>query len=277
LSLMAPHLTYAGVTQMAWQGQRQAVLWCVTTEGKLSAMTYEGQENVFAWHEHITDGKFISVASIFTGFGDEIWFTVERNGAYFLERFDALTMFAGDTGGTTTRRCYTDSSVFKESDVAFNTVDGLLHLAGRTVSILADGAQQADAVVSGTGVVTLQTAAKKVCVGLKFTSIVQPMKIESAMRNGTSQGRTFKIYSAMLRLIDSLGGNVADSPTSRKEYIQYRTVDMPMDSPPPIFSGDKTVSIASSHRDSIDITITHDEPLPFTLSALVVRVDIFDE
>ncbi|CAB4136275.1 hypothetical protein UFOVP296_41 [uncultured Caudovirales phage] len=277
LSLMAPHLTYAGVTQMAWQGQRQAVLWCVTTEGKLSAMTYEGQENVFAWHEHITDGKFISVASIFTGFGDEIWFTVERNGVYLLERFDALTMFAGDTGGTTNRRCYTDSSVFKESETAFTTVEGLSHLAGRTVSILADGAQQADAVVSGAGVVTLQTAAKNVCAGLKFTSVVQPMKIESAMRNGTSQGRTFKVYSAMLRLIDSLGGSVADSPTSRKEYIQYRTVDMPMDAPPPVFSGDKTITVSSSHRDSIDITITHDEPLPFTLSALVVRVDIFDE
>lgn len=276
LSVLSSHLFASGVRQFAWQSQVQSILWVVMEDGRLLGMTFEEEQNVFAWHEHTTDGEIRSVAAIHGPQGDEVWFVVDREGVYSIERFDPRTLFSGTEGDTTARRCYVDAAVLKESTEAMATLTGLDHLEGRTVSILADGAQQPDQEVVG-GEITLDPEASVVCAGLPYTFEVQPMKMEASLNNGTSQGRRHALRGVMLRVIDSLGGSVADYPGATVEEIQYRTVEMPMDAPPPTFTGDIHMSLWADHRDAVDIIITHNEPLPFTLAGMVVKVDIFDE
>lgn len=84
------------------------VLWFVSTDGKLKALTYIPDEKVYAWHEHDTDGTFESTAAITEGNVDVLYAVVKRtiNGQTkrYIERLAPLQEF-GDT------EVYLDSSL----------------------------------------------------------------------------------------------------------------------------------------------------------------------
>ncbi len=323
ITILANHLFAKRIRQMAWQAQTTSVLWCVLESGRLVGLTYEEDQNVFAVHEHSTQGLVKSVTVIQGPQGDDVWLLVQRGSEMTVERFHPETMFGGSVLGDVSqgptsaavtadrtdilvdrtditadrvsglepfvpidgvypggsgaedvaRRCYADSAVLRHESEPFSVVTGLGHLEGRSVVIFAGGAEQAEQVVEG-GQVTIDPPESVACVGLPYTSEVQPMKLEAQMQDGTAQGRKFKVCRVMLRLRDTLGGSVAARPGGRQEIIQYRSVEMPMDAPPPLFSGDKAIPLESSHMDSADVIFTHDEPLPFTLIGMVVMVDI---
>lgn len=278
LSILASHLFLSRVVDIAWQAQASSVLWLVMGNGKLVGLTYEESQNVFACHEHITDGLVKSVAVIHGAASDEVWFLVERDGARGIERFEPGTLSAGALGAEDPDQlCFLDAAAYAANATPFTAFGGLDHLEGRMVSIYADGAQQDDRLVTG-GVVTLDAPVNTVWAGLPYLSEVQPMKMEAPLQNGTAQGRKFKLVSTVLRLINSLGGQVVDSldADSLPEVIQYREVQDLMDNPPPLFSGDKDLPIEGRHRRSVDVTVRHSEPLPFNLCALVAVVDIYD-
>ena len=54
----------------------------------------------------------------------------------------------------------------------------------------------------------------------------------------------------------------------------YRSGSVPMDSSPPLFTGDKIVSMNAEHSTSAEYTIIHDEPFPFTVIALGPRLEV---
>jgi hypothetical protein len=69
----------SGIKQMAFQKETLPINWAVRKDGQLLGLTYETQENVFAWFRIVTDGNFESIAVI----GDEdeeeqIWVVVNR-------------------------------------------------------------------------------------------------------------------------------------------------------------------------------------------------------
>jgi hypothetical protein len=276
VSILASHLFQGVVRQMAWQAQPTSVLWIVTQEAHLIGMTYEEDQNVFACHLHTTDGKFKSVAVVHGPLGDEVWMLVQRGSAMRIERFEPRTLSSGAMGATTARRCYVDAAVLKEQPTTFTSLSGLGHLEGREVAIFADGAQQPSRTVTS-GEVTIDPPAKVACAGLPIVSELQPMKLEAQLQNGTAQGRKFKVCRAVLRLLDSLGGRIASAPGKQEELIEYREVETPMDAAPPTFSGEKRITLTAGHEDSADVIITHDEPLPFTITGLVVVVDIYGD
>jgi hypothetical protein len=278
LSILASHLFLSKVVDIAWQQQASSVLWIVMGNGRLVGLTYEESQNVFACHEHVTDGLVKSVAVIHGVETDEVWVLVERGGVRSMERLEPGTLAAGALlPGDPYKLCFLDASRYAENATPFDVFSGLSHLDGRTVSVYADGAEQPPRVVSG-GMVPIDPPASKVWVGLPYLSELQTMKLEAQMRTGTAQGRKFKVVSAVVRLLNSLGGQVADSldADSLPEVIQYREVGDAMDEPPPLFSGDKDLALQASHRTSVDIVVQHREPLPFNLCSIVAVVDIYE-
>jgi hypothetical protein len=82
---LAKHITYgatsalSGIKQMAFQREPLPILWCIRNDGQLIGLTYETQENVFAFFRVKTDGNFESIAVI--GDQDEeeqLWTIVNR-------------------------------------------------------------------------------------------------------------------------------------------------------------------------------------------------------
>jgi len=109
LSLRAAHL-FDGkdMTDMSCIRAPFPVLWFVSTDGNLKGLTYIPEEKIYAWHEHVTDGVFESVASVTEGINDVLYVVVRRtiNGQTkrYIERLAPLQEY-GDTN------VYLDSSL----------------------------------------------------------------------------------------------------------------------------------------------------------------------
>lgn len=78
LTVLSEHITGSGITEMAFQKTPDPILWCVRSDGTLSTMTYNREQEVVAWSRQITDGEFESVAIIPGDGEDEVWVVVKR-------------------------------------------------------------------------------------------------------------------------------------------------------------------------------------------------------
>ena len=78
LTYWSDHILGSGIKQWALQTSPNMILWCVTTDGELAALSYEKGFGVTAWHRHVTDGTFESVAVIPGTAEDQLWVIVNR-------------------------------------------------------------------------------------------------------------------------------------------------------------------------------------------------------
>jgi hypothetical protein len=155
-------------------------------------------------------------------------------------------------------------------DQVLETVTGLSHLEGQTVSILADGATHPTKVVSS-GSISLDRASKKVKVGLSYTSILQTMRINAGSQNGTAQGKTKRIYEVTARLFESVGIEVGPD-LNNMERVPFRTSSDPMDQGIPPFTGDKEVEFRGNFETDGFIFVRQTQPLPLTVLSLYPRL-----
>ena len=172
-------------------------------------------------------------------------------------RGENLTTAAAHTSGDTV-------------DQVVETLSGLSHLEGQTVSILADGATHPTKTVSS-GAINLDRAAKKVKVGLAYTSLLQTMRIDAGSQNGTSQGKTKRIYEITLRLFETVGVEVGPD-LNHMERIPFRSSANPMNEGIAPFTGDKEVEFRGNYDTDGFIVVRQTQPLPLTILSLYPRL-----
>ena len=81
LTALAEHITLTGITCMAHQKNPDDIVWFVLDDGKLISMSYEREQDVIAWAQHIIGGTDVVVESVSVIPGtdeDEVWLTVSR-------------------------------------------------------------------------------------------------------------------------------------------------------------------------------------------------------
>lgn len=78
LTVLAEHIIGTGIKEVAYQITPDSVLWCVLEDGDMATMTYQRENDVFAWSLQVTDGDFESVAIIPGTDEDEVWVIVNR-------------------------------------------------------------------------------------------------------------------------------------------------------------------------------------------------------
>jgi len=139
---------------------------------------------------------------------------------------------------------------------------------------LADGATHPTKVVSS-GAVSLDRAAKKVKVGLSYTSLLQTMRLNAGSQNGTSQGKTKRIYDITVRMFETIGVEVGPD-LNNLERIPFRTSSDPMDQGIPPFTGDKEVEFRGNYETDGFIFVRQTQPLPFTILSLYPRLQTND-
>lgn len=279
LTVLSEHITQGELVELSFQQQPDAVLWAIRGDGVLIGMSYERDQEVVAWHRHITEGAFESVATVYGlgGDDDEVWFSVRRtiNGTEkrYIERFkpDFRSTFDNEAKDDW---WYLDCAGRYEGAPA-TVITGLSFLEGKSVSILADGAAQPNKTVSG-GQITLDKPASKVCVGLPYVSLLQPMKLDYDMQDGPTRGRKKRINRVEVSVYKSLGGQAS---TDGQEWLWMypRDFDDPMDASPPVFSGDTEVVLAGNYSDDADIYLRQSLPYPLTIRALVAKLDAYGD
>lgn len=274
LNVLAEHVARSGIRQFAVMNMPQTILWAVTNDGKLLGMTFEQEQNVFGWHVHETNGLVESVAVIYGVEADEVWLQVQRNGKRYIERLDS-TVVRGDFSNPA-RLMYLDAAKRFEFVEPSATLTGLEYLEGREITVLGDGAELASVTVID-GQATIEAPCSVVIVGLPFTSELQPMRVELPLRDGTAQNRNWRTARIGLFVHETLGGEVADAPGATFEAIDYREVATPMDSAPPLKTGQVETSVDSEVRDNIELVIRQTAALPLNIGRIVWKGDLYGE
>lgn len=269
LCLRAAHL-FDGleVQDMTLAKSPQPIIWSVSSAGVLLGLTYIPEENIGAWHWHDTiNGVFESCCTVAEGSEDALYVVVRRtiNGQTkrFIERFvsrrfsDPEDAFFVDCGLT---------YVGPPTD----TLSGLDHLEGETVSILADASVRPPQVVVG-GSITLDQEASKAHVGLPIEADLKtlPLAFEA---QAFGQGRVKNVTKVWLRVFGS-SGIFAGPDFNRLTEAKIRTTE-PFGSPPSLKTGEVSLNITGAWADSGEVCIRQSDPLPLTLVALSLEAAI---
>jgi hypothetical protein len=277
MTILAEHISESGITQMAYQQEPNQIIWCVRTDGQLIALTYQREQQVVAWHRHIFGGSFStgnavceSVAALPTDDNEyQIWVIIKRtiNGATkryveYLHTFDFDETDNTDFNFLDSQLSYSGSPV--------TSISGLSHLEGQTVAILADGATHPRKTVTS-GSISLERSASKVKVGLPYTSLLQTMRLDAGSQDGTSQGKTKRIFDITLRIYESIGIEVGPD-LNNMERIPFRSSATLMDQAIPVFTGDKEIEFRGNYETDGYVYVRQDQPLPLTILSLYPRL-----
>ena len=286
LTLLSEQVGYGGISELEYQQEPSNIIWGIRADGQLIGLTYLRDQQVVAWHRHKIGGSFSTTAwgiveslAVIPGTGNnELWLIVKRtiNGATrrFVEFLEAE--FNPDDSDTKADAFYVDSGL-TYSGSAVAGFSGLDHLEGETVSILGDGDVYLDQAVTSGAVSGLSPTVEKAQVGLPFTSILKTLRPEAGGDDGTAQGKTKRVFEVTFRFVNTLGAKYGTSSAAADlDVVKFRSGSDPMDSSPPLFTGDKSVNFHGNWETSGQITLVQDQPLPMTLSALMTRIITHD-
>lgn len=214
------------------------------------------------------------------GTRDDVWLIVKRTINGITRRYVELLQaeFMG-TDYDIADAFYVDSGL-TYSGTATSTISGLDHLLGMVVDILADGGTHPQKTVvqlaAGKIGVTLDYEASTAQIGLPAPCKVRTMRIDAGSATGTAQGKLKKISKILLRFLKTLGGSFGASE-DKTDPIIYREGDGPMDTPPPMISGDVSADFPSGTDTEGYMMFINDDPLPVTLITVAANVDTQDD
>ncbi len=265
LTAMSDHITGDGISYLAYLKSPWSTIWTCRDDGELIGLTYVPEHKVFAWHRHDLGGDVESVACI----PGEIWVVVKRTINSATVRYIERIL---PWDGTLNNSVFMDCAA-EYSGTATATITGLSYLEGETVGVISNGKYVGTKVVDS-GAITLDATTTHAWVGLPYTSTLKTINIEHANPPGTSQGAKRRIVHAIARLVNTVGGKVGFN-ASDADDIEYDDEGNPNVSTPELFTGDANPVLvtASSGRPQY-LTIVQDKPYPFSVSAIVLRMEV---
>ncbi|MDP2876862.1 MAG: hypothetical protein Q8O00_11805 [Holophaga sp.] len=282
ITLFAQHITGPGICEISYAVEPDGVLWCARKDGLLAGCTYLPDQNVSGWHQHELggEGKVESLASIPGALGDELWMLVRRKNAdgttrRDIERLESVfePMHPDGTAKQDASTGFFVDSGLSYSGVAVTQVGGLGHLEGKTVQVLADGSVLTPRVVTG-GAVTLDRPSSLVHVGLAYVSEVETMPLDIPVQFGTTQATKKRVTSAVIRVLNSVGGEVAagTSPDRRYEAFTENASQIVPGQARKLITADRRVNLSAGSELDAVVSVRQTEPLPLTVICIFPEV-----
>ena len=268
LTLTADHILGTGVKRLAYQHEPNSTLWALKDDGKIAGVTILEKYGVKGWGRHEIAGTDVEVEDIWEMQSSDnqarhLYMLVKRTINGGTKRYVEYIGDAPLQGFALEDSFYLDCG-FTYDGASTTTITGLNHLDGETVDVLADGIYIGTKTVASNQI-TLDTAASVVHVGYKYNSDLEPMPPDYTTDVGTGEGSLKRIYRAVVRLFESNGGTVG-SDASTLEAIEY-------DDSTVLFSGDVEIPIDGSSERAPTVLIRQSDPLPLTISSVVMRVE----
>lgn len=265
LSLCARHLFFNHtVREMAFAQEPDKLVWCVLDNGQLLSLTYVPEQGICAWAHHQTQGAFKSLCVIAQNGHDEVWFAVERNGTYCIE-----TLTRRLASLEPQEQVFLDSCISKRSVTPFHSVEGLSHLEGKTVSVLADGVPLKNLTVTN-GTISLPASfGNATCVhaGLAYTSKFETLPV-SFSRNGTTLDQKKRLVCVTLKMEQSRGGAAGLDETNVTPWVQHHNGQGKI---LPLETGDFKIVLGSWHTYQPSVCFVQTDPLPVTVLACICQ------
>jgi hypothetical protein len=256
---------FIGLKQIAWQGEPYKTLWGVRTDGLLVGMTYDKDEDVWAWHRHpMTNGAVLSIAVIpsATTEQDELWAVIQRdiNGATVRYVEQMTPRIEPEDENDKDSYNFLDCSL-SYSGAATTSFSGADHLEGETCRVWADGIDVGDVEITA-GAFTLEYAAAEVKVGILTSASIISLPVAQL-----STERQV-ISDIVVRFYETLGGKAGKYPNDM-DTLNFREVSTPMDDSPPLSDGDYEIKgVGGTWTDAGVYTIQQDTAGPMTIVAI---------
>lgn len=161
-----------------------------------------------------------------------------------------------------------------------DTLIGLDHLEGMTVSVVADGGQHQQRTVTD-GEITLDRQASVVHVGLPYTGWLVTTDIEGGGTNGPAQTKRKSLVAVGIRFLTSLFAKYG-TDYYKLNQIYMRTGSMNMDRPPLPYTGDRKEVYGNNTNDEVDggwqrgkyVIVSQDLPFPCNVQLIIPYVDV---
>ncbi|HYA42259.1 MAG TPA: hypothetical protein VEF34_13205, partial [Syntrophobacteraceae bacterium] len=301
MSILSNHLFFGhNMKRWAYAEQPFYQIWTVRDDGVLLSFTYLKEQDVYAWAHHDSPGNsgtdaFLSVASIpeqqIPGINvDSVYFVVQRtlpgansgNPIMCVERMNCRNFLTNGISDVT-KAWFVDCGLqYNGNPVtaggngqgATQTVSGLDHLNGATVSILADGNVQPQQVVTG-GTISLQYPATLITVGLPYVAQLRTLCMQPEGMAMQVQDYRKKIAAVAVRVADTRGLKVGPNFSILTE-IKERGATVYMGTAIPLTTGDQRLVITNEYLVDDDVYIQADQPLPCTILGVIPEVSIGD-
>jgi len=270
LTALAEDITSGGITCLGVQKRPDTIIWfTIANSPYLISMTYEREQDVVAFAEHPLGGDGIVESFCITPGSDEdtitlsVRRTINRQTRRYIEQ-----MQPRDWGSDQSDAFFVDCGITDTTGLA--RIDNLGHLEGKTVKVLVDGATQDDKTVED-GSITLDATGGTVHVGLGYTWIVEPMRMDTNSPAGTTHGRAKKIPEIVISFYQTGAASYGDGVDTYT--IPWRSTE-DYDTPPALFTGDKEVAFDGGFSTDDAIEIRGDDPVPATVRAIIPKVEV---
>lgn len=280
ISVMSSHLFY-GYSLLEWAFAEEPfkVVYAVRSDGIMLTLTFLKEQELIAWAHSDTQGAFVSVASITetvqVGAVDAIYTIVQRtvNGqtVQYIERFVELAFPSGMIDAW----CVDCGLVYNGAPTT--TFSGARHLAGLTVTGLADGIPITPFVMPLNGSFTLSLAASKVVIGLAFLPQLKTLQIDTG--EPTIQGKEKKIPAVTVRVTNTLGlqiGTTFDNLVDMDDLVLGNVGKDTNELVTDLVTGDALQALDPDWTVPGQYCIQQSLPLPATILGLMPQLTVGD-
>ncbi len=270
-TILARHLfEHRKIVSWCYAQSPYSIVWVVMDDGALLSLTYLREHDVWGWTTHEIDGTVDSVVSIPEEDEDAVYITVRRtiDGTEyaFQERMASRRVQDRDDW------FFVDAGLRYEG-VPTQTVSGLHHLNGATVTILADGNELPDDVVAD-GQLDLGHEYSNVVVGLRYTAEVETMDLDLGNLKdiGVVQGREVAMPGLVVHVEHTRGLWTGRDRDHMNEWKQRATEDYGAAILP--FTGKFTQDFDPDWDNTGNIVLQQRGPLPMTVLSVAPDVAV---
>lgn len=279
ISVYSSHLFFGyQLLEWAWCQEPFKIAWIVRNDGNLLSLTFLKEQELIGWTHNDTNGYFKSVATVTEqvqqGSVDALYCVVQRtingNNVKYIERM-------ADRFVSAYASAWCVDSGIQYVGVAATTFTGAEHLAGMTVTGLADGVPIDPFVMPSTGFFTLAAAATTVTVGLAFTPQLQTLPIE--IGSPTIQGKRKQIPTVVVRVADTLGLSIGasfDTLVTMKDLVLGNLGSQTNELVTGLVTGDAMTNIDARWTSQGQFCIEVTEPYPATILGVIPELTVGD-
>lgn len=262
---------------MVYQQIPNSLLWLICADGKLVCLTYEKEQQVYAWTNHELPGGFVeSIITVPSSAHkqDMVYMIVRRTIDGDTKRYVEMMAPEFYPASITDKvgMVYLDCSI-SYSGPAITVLTGLAHLEGEEIEIIANYAVHPKRTVIG-GQVDLQYPATQAYAGIGFTSRLHTLPEEGGSPTGTSHGKLKKIVRVDCQLLDSLGMKYGRHIQDIQIPRTFRETQGIMGQSPDLFTGFVELTDDSGFNKDGQFYIVQDQPYPLNILSLMAIVKV---
>lgn len=280
ISVLSSHLFYGyTINEWAWAEEPFKTVWAIRNDGIMLTLTFLKEQELIGWAHSNTQGLFNSVAVITEqvsyGSVDAVYTAVQRtvngNVVQYVERLTERIY----PNGATDAWCVDAGLQYRGA--AASSFTGAQHLAGMTVTGLADGVVIPSFTMPTNGNFTITTAASVVTVGLAYTPQLQTLAID--LGDPTVQGKRKKITAVTVRVAETLGlsiGKTFDTLVPMKDLVVGNVGSATNEVVMGLVTADARTIIDPSWDVPGQYCIQQSYPLPATILGVIPEIVVGD-